>query len=103
MSHNPLNTPYPKLYLCATGAGFAGLIGWFFVGRTLGILDWATQLLPESHAGAGLMLGIMLMMAPGFFLWKLYNRWIEQRLQVRGRFLEDDVYLPPESDTKKPD
>lgn len=103
MSQKPLDTPYPRLYLLATGVGFIGLIAWFFAGRELGILDWASELVPESHAGAGLMLGIMLMMLPVFFLWKLYNRWIEKRLQVKGKHLEDDVYLPPKTRTKKPD
>lgn len=103
MSQKPLNTPHPKLYLLASGIGFLGLIGWFVIGRELGILDWASQLVPASHQGAGIMLGIMLMMLPGFFLWKLYNRWIEKRLQVKGVYLEDDVYLPPKNKTKKPD
>ncbi|MBP0048655.1 hypothetical protein H9C73_07890 [Marinobacterium sp. AK62] len=103
MSNKPLDTPFPRLYLFATGIGFAGLVAWFFLGRELGVLDWAVTLVPDSHAGAGLMLGIMLMMLPGFLLWKLYNRWIERTLRVRGKFIEDDVYLPKEPKQKKPD
>lgn len=95
MSQKPLDTPHPRLYLLATGAGFAGLIIWFYLGRELGILEWIVALFPASHAGAGLMVAIMVMMTPGFFLWKLFNRWVERRLKVKGRFLEDEVYLPP--------
>jgi len=88
-------TDHPRLYLLAMGAGFAGLIGWFVIGRSLGVLDWISGLFPPSHAGAGLMVAIMVLMTPGFLLWKFYNRWIEKRLKVTGRYYEDDVYLPP--------
>ncbi len=100
MSQKTLDTPHPRLYLIATAIGFSGLILWFYVGRELGVLQWIVGFFPDSHAGAGLMIAIMLMMTPGFLLWKLYNRWIEARLQVKGRYLEDDVYLPPEKDKK---
>lgn len=102
MSHTPLDTPHPRLYLLATAAGFAGLILWFYAGREIGILDWISSQFPPSHAGAGLMVAIMLLMTPGFLLWKLYNRWVEKKLQVKGRFLEDEVYLPPDHGKKKP-
>lgn len=73
-------------------AGFVGLLLWYLAGKELGILEWITQLFPASHAGAGLMVAIMLVMTPGFFLWKLYNRWLERRLQIRGRYYEDEFY-----------
>ncbi|MBA4501963.1 hypothetical protein [Marinobacterium marinum] len=95
MSQKPLDTPRPRLYLLASAAGFAGLILWFYAGRELGILQWIVDFFPASHAGAGLMIAIMLMMTPGFLIWKFYNRWVEQRLEVKGRHLEDEVYLPP--------
>ncbi len=95
MNNVPTPTPHPKLYLLAMGAGFAGLIAWFVIGRSLGILDWISGLFPESHAGAGLMVAIMALMTPGFLLWKYYNRWTEKRLKVKGRYYEDGVYLPP--------
>ncbi len=100
MSQKPLDTPHPRLYLLATAVGFIGLIAWFYAGRELGILQWMVDLFPKSHAGAGLMVAIMLLMTPGFLLWKLYNRWIETKLEVKGRYLEDDIYLPPKKNKK---
>jgi hypothetical protein len=41
------------------------------------------------------MLGIATVMIPGFFVWKLYNRWVERRLDIRGRYYEDSYYEPP--------
>ena len=38
------------------------------------------------------MLGIMLAMTPGFFIWKLYNRWLERKLAVTGKYYEDEYY-----------
>ena len=75
--------------------GFIGLMVWFYLGDRLGFMNAVTALFPESHAGAGLMLGIMLVMAPGFFVWKLYNRWLERYLDVKGRYYEDDFYREP--------
>lgn len=96
MSQAPLNTPHPRLYQLATAAGFVGLMLWFYAGRELGVLQWISDRFPPSHAGAGLMIAIMLMMTPAFLLWKYYNRWIEARLKVKGRYLEDEVYRPAE-------
>lgn len=92
MTRTPPSASHPRLYLLATAAGFCGLIAWFVIGRKLGILDWISQLFPASHAGAGVMLAVMLLMTPGFLVWKYYNRWIERRLQVKGRYYEDDFY-----------
>lgn len=80
------------LHHLGVAAGFVGLLLWFFSAQTLGVIDWVTQQVPESHRGAGLMLGIMLVMTPGFFLWKLYNRWLEKRLQISGRYYEEEYY-----------
>lgn len=96
MNQTSSTTTHPRLYLLATGAGFAGLLLWFVTGRSLGVLDWISALFPDSHAGAGLMVAIMVLMTPGFLLWKYYNRWVEKRLKVKGRFYEDGAYLPPE-------
>ncbi|MBV0932154.1 hypothetical protein [Marinobacterium weihaiense] len=102
MSQTPLDTPHPRLYLVATGAGFMGLIAWFYAGRELGMLDLISQQFPDSHAGAGLMVAIMVLMAPAFLIWKFYNRWVESKLKVTGKYLEDEAYLPPKTRTKKP-
>ncbi|WP_241235057.1 hypothetical protein [Amphritea opalescens] len=64
-----------------------------------GFYDWVTALLPQEYAGSGLMLGIMIAMTPGFFAWKHYNRWVEKKLNVTGKYYEDGFYKQPE---KKP-
>ncbi len=80
------------LHHIATAAGLLFLGGWFWFFRSLGALDRITGLLPESHAGAGLMIGIAVVMLPAFFIWKLYNRWVERRLGIRGIYYEDHYY-----------
>lgn len=80
------------LHHLGVGAGFAGLIVWFYFGRELGILEWVTAQVPESYSGAGVMLGIMIMMTPGFYLWTLFNRWMERKLAVTGTYYEDAYY-----------
>ncbi len=80
------------LHHIATALGLLFLGLWYLLFKQLGVLDWIMDLVPRSHAGAGLMLGIATVMIPGFFIWKLYNRWVERRLQIRGRYYEDDYY-----------
>ncbi|MBY4675273.1 hypothetical protein [Marinobacterium arenosum] len=91
------------LHHIGVGAGFLGLILWYYAGHQLGILDWVAQQVPERYAGGGLMLGIMLLMTPGFFIWKLYNRWLEAKLSVRGRYYEDEYYASLKKDDKDTD
>ncbi|MDY6890657.1 MAG: hypothetical protein SVU24_03505 [Pseudomonadota bacterium] len=95
MTQPPSATPHPRLYLLAVGGGFAGLLLWFAIGRSLGVLEWIGALFPPSHAGAGLMVAIMVLMAPAFWLWNRYNRWVEKRLGVSGRYYEENLYRPP--------
>lgn len=80
------------LHHIGVGTGFFGLILWGYAADQFGLFTLLTGYFPESHAGAGLMLGIMLVMTPGFFIWKYYNRWLEKRLQIKGRYYEDDFY-----------
>ncbi|MDO6513278.1 MULTISPECIES: hypothetical protein [Neptuniibacter] len=80
------------LHHLAVGTGFVGLILWFYIGRELGFLDWITQQMPDKYAGSGLMLGIMILMTPGFFLWSRFNRWAEKKLNVSGIYYEDEYY-----------
>lgn len=88
------------LHHIATAIGFVGLLGWYYAASKLGILDWAIQQVPAQYAGAGLMVGIMLAMTPGFFLWKLWNRWVEKKLQITGKYYEDDFYIKDKSDKR---
>lgn len=80
------------LHHLGVAVGFIFLIGWFYFGRSIGLLDWALTYAPESHAGAVLMLAIMIMMLPAFLIWKYVNRWLEKKLNITGKFYEDDVY-----------
>ncbi len=80
------------LHHLGVAVGLSGLILWFWAGRSLGFLDWMTALFPAQHAGAGLMVGIMLMMLPALLLYRQYNRWLESRLRITGRYYEDDFY-----------
>lgn len=89
------------LHHIATAIGFIGLLVWLYAARSLGFLDWAATLVPAKYAGAGLMVGIMIAMTPGFFLWKLWNRWVEKKLQITGKYYEDDFYI--KDDSKKGD
>jgi hypothetical protein len=83
------------LHHLAVAGGFVFLILWFYFGRKTGFLDWAVSLAPASHAGAALTLAIMIMMVPAFFIWKYINRLVEKKLDIRGRYYEDDVYKKP--------
>ena len=80
------------LHHIAVAAGFIGLLAWFYVGRELGFLDWIVLQVPEKYAGAALMVGIMIMMTPGCFIWARYNRFIEKRLSIKGVYYEDEYY-----------
>ena len=80
------------LHHLAAAAGFIGLLAWFYVGRSLGIVDWIALQVPEKYTGAGVMLGIMVVMTPGCFIWSRYNRWIERRLSIKGMYYEDEYY-----------
>ncbi|WP_432695372.1 hypothetical protein ACQUQP_12545 [Marinobacterium sp. YM272] len=87
-------TSYPNktLHHLGVGVAFLGLILWFFAGRELGLLDWAVSIAPQGYSGAAIMLAIIVMMTPAFALWTLFNRWLERKLGVTGRYLEDEYY-----------
>ncbi|WP_370298796.1 hypothetical protein [Pontibacterium sp.] len=80
------------LHHIATAIGFVGLLAWMYAARTLGIFEWGATLVPEKYAGSGVMIAIMVAMAPGLFLWKLWNRWVEKKLEIKGKYYEDDFY-----------
>jgi len=96
-----MTNPPGKTFLhhLGTGAGFLGLMLWFLAGRELGFLDWATSLAPPGYSGAALMLAIILMMTPAFALWTLFNRQLERRLQIKGRYIEDEYYRSLKNDS----
>lgn len=85
------------LHHLGVAAGLLALLLWFWFGRRLGFLDWMTALFPVQYAGAGLLVGIMLLMLPALLLHRQYNRWLEARLAIRGRFYEDEFYADDSS------
>jgi hypothetical protein len=94
-SHNKV------LHHIATAFGLLFLAGYYLVMDKSGFYDWITAQLPEEYSGSGLMLGIMIAMTPGFFIWKHYNRWIEKKLGVTGKYYEDGFYKDPEKPKDK--
>jgi len=87
----------------ATGVAFAFLVLWYYLLQRLGFFDFASQLMSEEYAGAGLMLGIGLGMTPAFFIWSRFNRAVEKKLQIKGIYYEDSYYNDnsKEQDDKK--
>ncbi|WP_036191184.1 hypothetical protein [Marinobacterium lacunae] len=85
------------LHHLGVAVGLTGLGAWFMAGRELGFLDWATRVAPDGYSGASLMLAIMVMMAPAFGIWTLFNRWLERRLDIKGRYMEDEYYRSDEA------
>lgn len=80
------------LHHLGIAVGFITLILWYFVADHLGLTLWLSLLVPESHRGAGLMIAIMVIMTPAFFLWKWFNRWVERKLEIKGKYYEDEYY-----------
>ncbi|WP_299201805.1 hypothetical protein [uncultured Amphritea sp.] len=89
-SHNKL------LHHIGTGVGLLFLAGYYLVIESTGFYDWVIAQLPSDYAGAGLMLGIIIGMTPAFFIWKHYNRWVERKLGVTGKYYEDGFFKDPE-------
>lgn len=89
------------LHHIATGIGFAFLIGWYLLCRHLGFIDWVTLQTPPDYAGSGLMLAIIIMMLPAFFIWSRFNRWVEKKLNIKGIYIEDSYYTDSPIPNKK--
>lgn len=97
-AHNKL------LHHIGTAVGLLFLIAFYLLIESTGFYDWVIAQLPSDYAGAGLMLGIIIGMTPAFFIWKQYNRWIEKKLGVTGKYYEDGFYKEPEKPAnRKPD
>ena len=80
------------LHHITTGIGFLFLIGWYLLFRKLGFLDWCTMQMPSGYEGSGLMLAIVIMMTPAFFIWSRFNRFVERKLNIKGTYYEDSYY-----------
>ncbi len=76
----------------ATAVAFAFLVVWYYLLQSFGFFDFTTKLMPETYAGAGLMLGIGLGMTPAFYIWSRFNRWAERKLKIKGIYYEDSYY-----------
>jgi hypothetical protein len=92
-----------QLHHIATAVGFAWLIGWYMLCKELGIMEYMTNLMPKGYEGAGLMLAIGLMMMPGFWIWSRFNRFVEKKLGVTGKYYEDSYYTQDEQIKKDRD
>jgi hypothetical protein len=86
------------LHHLATAVAFAFLIAWYYALESLGFLDFMSDLMPITYQGAGLMLGIGFGMTPAFFIWSRFNRWAEQKLQIKGIYYEDGFYKDEKND-----
>ncbi|SIS76279.1 hypothetical protein [Neptunomonas antarctica] len=94
------------LHHLATGLAFGFLIGWYFLFKTLGFIEWTTAQMPEGYEGSGLMLAIGTVMAPAFYIWSRFNRFVEKKLNIKGIYYEDSYYqkdLRPDNTNKKKD
>ncbi len=80
------------LHHIATAIGFLFLIGWYLLFRKLGFLDWSTTQMPSGYEGSGLMIAIVVMMTPAFFIWSRFNRYVEKKLNIKGVYYEDSYY-----------
>ena len=89
-----------KLHHIGIAVGLIGLGCWYLVAERLSLFSLITEQFPESHKGAGLMVAIMVVMTPGFFIWKHYNRWLEKALAIKGKYYEDSYYQN-DSETKQ--
>lgn len=89
------------LHHIATGIGFLFLIGWYVLFRELGFLDWSTMQMPTGYEGSGLMLAIVIMMTPAFFIWSRFNRFVEKKLKIKGVYYEDSYYKDSSKPNKK--
>ncbi|MEH6575755.1 MAG: hypothetical protein V7731_01640 [Amphritea sp.] len=94
-SHNKV------LHHLGTAFGLLGLAAYYLLIDQSEFLDWITSLMPDKYAGSGLMIGIMIAMTPAFFAWKHYNRYMERKLGVKGRYIEDEYYKHQEKHNKK--
>ena len=91
------NTPQHQklLHHIAVGAGFCFLIAWFYFFTQSGFFEYVTALFPEKYAGSGLLVAIMVSMVPAFFIWKLWTRFMEKKLNISGIYYEDAYYNSP--------
>lgn len=48
--------------------------------------------MPSGYEGSGLMIGIVVMMTPAFFIWSRFNRYVEKKLNIKGVYYEDSYY-----------
>ncbi len=48
--------------------------------------------MPTGYEGSGLMIAIVVMMTPAFFIWSRFNRYVEKKLNIKGAYYEDSYY-----------
>ncbi|MEH6650701.1 MAG: hypothetical protein V7707_11800 [Motiliproteus sp.] len=95
--------PEPRnklVYYPLLGLGFFFLIGWFYLMRQLGVMEWMASLGPETYKGSFNMLAIILWMLPALLLWKYYLRWLNQRHEIGGQYDQERHDAMYNSDNK---
>jgi hypothetical protein len=85
------------LHHIGVAVGFCGLIGWFLACKSLGGFDAIVALAPAEYEGAFLMIAIGCLMAPGFFIWSRYNRWLERTLDIKGTVFDSNDSVKTEN------
>ena len=76
-------------YYLGLSMGLAALVGWFYLMRQLGLIEWFARLGPESHKGSLNLVAIMLWMLPALLGWKYYLRWLHRRFDIKGQYDQD--------------
>jgi len=76
----------------ATAIAFAFLIAWYYALHIFNFFDYISAQFSTQYQGAGLMIAIGLGMTPAFFIWSRFNRWVEKKLDIKGKYYEDGFY-----------
>jgi len=85
----------------ATAIAFVFLILWYYALHKLNFFEFISSLFSQQYQGSGLMLAIGLGMTPAFFIWSRFNRWVEKKLQIKGKYYEDGFYKEPKKEDDK--
>lgn len=99
--NNPASPPKLPYYLLQA-LGLALLVGWFYLMRQLGWIEWLTMQGPDSHKGSFNLLAIMLWMLPALLAWKYYSRLLHRWFDIGGQF-DEDRHNAQYKDQTKPD
>lgn len=86
------------LHHIATAIGFIWLLAWAYMLNHNGVFEWGGRIMPQGYEGAGVMLAIGISMVPGLFIWNQYNKFVEKKLGIKGKYYEEDFYKDEEKE-----